>query len=263
MQYWHPRYSTVERKKTAKEPSDSKKVLITVFSYTGNTRQVAQAIQQETGGTLFEIKPEKPYSKDYQTVVKQGKKEVDSKFLPKQKTKVANIHDYDVIFLGSPIWWYTIAPPVAAFLHNHDLSDKVVVPFFTHGGYGIGHSFDDIRKHTPKSKLFREFELDRNSLKGINVKVTEWLKEIGVEKMAKNKPASQIKTTDSIQNIVNHPISRDFGWHLLPWDDGQNYDVPQDQIATLLPYHSNVKPSVIAASLNRLIDDYYKGGGLK
>ena len=92
----------------------SKKILIAVFSYTGNTRQAAQAIQRKTGGTLIEIEPETPYSQDYQAVVKQGKEEVDSGFLPKLKTKAANIRDYDVIFVGSPIWWYTIAPPVAS-----------------------------------------------------------------------------------------------------------------------------------------------------
>ncbi len=135
----------------------SKKILIAVFSYTGNTRQAAQAIQRKTGGTLIEIEPETPYSKDYQAVVKQGREEVDSGFLPKLKTKAANIRDYDVIFVGSPIWWYTIAPPVASFLHDHDLSGKTVVPFFTHGGYGIGHSLKDIRKYAPGAVLAGEF----------------------------------------------------------------------------------------------------------
>ena len=193
-----------------------KKVLIAVFSYTGNTRQVAQAIQQKTGGTLIGIEPENLYSKDYQTVVKQGKKEVDSKFQPKLKTELANIRDYDAISVDSTIWWYTIVPTVAAFLHNHDLSDKVVAPSFTHDGYGIGHSLDNIRNHAPKSKLFQEFELDRNFLKEINVKVTEWLKEIGVEKMIQNKQTTRIKTADSIRDIVNHPAFRDFGRHILP-----------------------------------------------
>ena len=76
-------------------PPGSKKILIAVFSYTGNTRQAAQAIQRKTGGTLIEIEPETPYSQDYQAVVKQGKEEVASGFLPKLKTKAANIRDYD------------------------------------------------------------------------------------------------------------------------------------------------------------------------
>ena len=254
-----PLFGGCNAEETVNVSSGSKKILIAVFSYTGNTRQVAQAIQQKTGATLIEIEPETPYPKDYQTVVKQGRKEVDSGFLPKLKTKVPNVRDYDVIFIGSPIWWYTIAPPVASFLHDHDLSGKTIVPFFTHGGYGIGHSLKDIRKYAPGAVLGGEFELNRDSLKKMEAGITKWLKEIGVDQMTANKPASPIKTTDSIQDIVNHPAFRDFGRHLLPWDDGRNYDIPLEQVAALLPYHSNVKPTEIAASLNRLIDDANAG----
>lgn len=182
-----PLFSGCNAEETAKVPPGSKKILIAVFSYTGNTRRVAEAIRQKTGGTLIEIEPETPYSKDYQAVVKQGKEEVDSGFLPKLKTKAANIRDYDVIFVGSPIWWYTIAPPVASFLHDHDLSGKTVVPFFTHGGYGIGHSLKDIRKYAPGAVLAGEFELDRDSLKKMDARITKWLKEIGVGQMTGNK----------------------------------------------------------------------------
>lgn len=254
-----PLFSGCNAEETAKVPPGSKKILIAVFSYTGNTRRVAEAIRQKTGGTLIEIEPETPYSKDYQAVVKQGKEEVDSGFLPKLKTKAANIRDYDVIFVGSPIWWYTIAPPVASFLHDHDLSGKTVVPFFTHGGYGIGHSLKDIRKYAPGAVLAGEFELDRDSLKKMDARITKWLKEIGVGQMTGNKQTSQIRTTDSIQDIVNHPAFRNFGRRLLPWDDDRNYDIPLDQVATLLPYHSNVKPAEAAASLNRLIGDANAG----
>ena len=75
-----PLFSGCNAEDTAKVPPGSKKILIAVFSYTGNTRRVAEAIQRKTGGTLIEIEPETPYSKDYQAVVKQGKEEVDSGF---------------------------------------------------------------------------------------------------------------------------------------------------------------------------------------
>lgn len=245
---------------TADAPAGSKKILIAVFSYTGNTRQAAETIRRNTGGTLVEIEPETPYSKDYQAVVKQGREEVNSGFLPKLKTKVANIRDYDVIFVGSPIWWYTIAPPVASFLHDHDFSGKTIVPFFTHGGYGIGHSLKDIRKYAPGAVLTGEFELDRDSLKRLDAEVIKWLKKIGVDKMTENRQTSHISTRDSIRDIVNHPAFRNSGRLLLPWDDSRrNYDIPLDQVATLLPYHSNVKPEEAAASLNRLIDDVNAG----
>ena len=101
-----------------------------------------------------------------------------------------------------------------------------------------------------------EFELDRNSLRKIDAEVTKWLKKIGVEKMTPQKQTRHIRTTDSIRDIANHLSFRDFGRHILPWDDDRrNYDMPLQQAAELLPYHSNVKPEEIAAALNTLLDD--------
>ena len=69
---------------------------------------------------------------------------MNSGFKPALKSKPENLGKYDIIFVGSPCWWYTIAPPVATFLSSYDLSGKTIAPFMTHEGSRMGHSEADI-----------------------------------------------------------------------------------------------------------------------
>lgn len=115
-----------------------KKILIAYYSYSGNTRALAEAIAAKTQGDLFEIVPEKAYSTEYQVVVDQVQKELEHGTWPALKNKLAHIDSYDFVFVGTPNWWSTIAPPVQTFLEMHDFSSKVLIPFCTPGGGGSG-----------------------------------------------------------------------------------------------------------------------------
>jgi len=105
---------------------------VVYFSRSGNTREIANQIHERVGGDIFEIQPEEPYPSNYDAVVKQAKQELESGYKPKLKAKIENIESYDVIFVGSPIWWGTIPAPVVTFLSEYDLSGKTIVPFCTH-----------------------------------------------------------------------------------------------------------------------------------
>ncbi len=120
------------------------KILVAYYSYSGNTKEVAEAIHQEVGGDIFEIKAEGTYPDEYRPMTEQAKKEIQSNFRPKLTTQVNNIAQYDVIFLGSPNWWGTITPQVSSFLENYDLSGKKVIPFITHGGGGKQNTISDM-----------------------------------------------------------------------------------------------------------------------
>ncbi len=158
-----------------------KKALIVYFSYTGNTRTLAAQIRQSVGGDIFELQPATPYSTDYDTVVKQGKQEVASGYKPPLKSKVDNLASYDVIFVGTPIWWYTIAPPVATFLAESELAGKTIIPFCTHGGYGAGHSAEDIKKLAPKATVLDELVLS-GSQSYSQTEISAWLNKVGFNK---------------------------------------------------------------------------------
>lgn len=117
---------------TQAQPVKAKKILVAYYSYTGNTRAVTRTIAESAGGELFEIVPAKAYPADHDAVVDQARREIDAGVRPALKADRADAGDYDVIFIGSPSWWATIAPPVATFLASHDFKGKTVIPFITH-----------------------------------------------------------------------------------------------------------------------------------
>jgi len=112
-----------------------KKLLIVYYSWSnGNTERIAKKLQSVAGGDLLKIDTTVPYSGSYDEVVEQGQREVERGYEPELKKVAVNFADYDVIAVGTPTWWYTMAPAVKTFLHQSDFSGKTVVPFMTNGG---------------------------------------------------------------------------------------------------------------------------------
>jgi flavodoxin len=159
--------------------SPSSKILIAYFSRTGNTRTMARQIKQATGGELFEIIPATPYPEAYRDVLAQSKKEIEAGFHPELKNDITDIDQYNVIFIGSPNWYQTIAPPVASFLAGHNLADKTVVPFLTHGGGGQGSSANDIKELCPDSTVLELLPVYGSSVKDAQDEVNAWLRGMG------------------------------------------------------------------------------------
>lgn len=150
------------------------KVLIVYYSWSGNTRRVAETIREVVGGDLVELVPEDAYPKSYKETVEQAKREIKAGFKPPLKTKIERIEDYDLVFVGSPNWWGTIAPPVATFLSQHDFSGKIVVPFCTHGGGGKQRVIETIKNMCPKSKILPELAVSGDGGKDLREKVERW-----------------------------------------------------------------------------------------
>ena len=128
------------------EAKDAPKVLIAFYSYTGNTRAAALQIQKKVGGDQFEIKPVKAYPTVYKTCVAVAKKEINAGYLPPLAEEI-DISKYSIIFIGSPNWWGTIAPPVGTFIKNSTIEGKTIIPFFTHGGGGMQNCEADVQKY--------------------------------------------------------------------------------------------------------------------
>lgn len=130
----------------AQKKPEAGKVLIAFYSYTGNTRAAAEQIRKAVGGDWFEIKPLKPYPSSHSACVAQAKKEIRDGFAPALADEI-DLTPYEVIFLGSPNWWGTMAPPVLAFIKKNRFTGKTIIPFFTHGGGGVQHCEEDMRKY--------------------------------------------------------------------------------------------------------------------
>lgn len=156
------------------------RTLILYYSYGGNTKRIAEMIQQETGGDLEEIKTVKPYTGDYNSIVSQGQKEVNNGFMPEIKPLSVDVSQYDCIVLGSPVWWYTYAPAMKTFLSQADLKGKVIYPFATNGGW-IGHTLKDFNKDCRGAEVKQGMNIvfDENRLRTAEADIKEWMEGIG------------------------------------------------------------------------------------
>lgn len=123
-----------------------KKILVVYFSHTGNTEKVAQLIQSKTGADIFKIETAAPYPSVYRETTELAKQEKADNARPALKNKVENMAQYDVVFVGYPIWWYTAPMAVATFADGYDFSGKTVITFCTSGGSPISDSTPDINK---------------------------------------------------------------------------------------------------------------------
>ena len=165
----------VKLQKTETEPG---KVLVAYYSWGGNTRFAAERIQKLTGGTLFEIKPVKAYPVDYGACVEQAKRECRDEFEPELATKVDDFSKYDVIFVGTPNWWSTMAPPVLTFLTSSDFRGKTVIPFVTHGGGGMARCEQDMRKACPQASFVRGGAFSGSGIRNAEAALAKWVNEV-------------------------------------------------------------------------------------
>lgn len=124
------------------------KPFIVYYSYSGITRRLAEDIALITDGELRELKPERPYSFSYNTAVKEAREEIEKGYCPPliQVQGAEAIENAELIFIGSPNWLKTFAPPVRSFLRTVDLSGKTIIPFCTHGGGGFGRMIEDYKE---------------------------------------------------------------------------------------------------------------------
>lgn len=166
----------------AQQPDKAKKALIVYYSYSGNTQEVAKYIQGAVECDIFEITPAEAYPEEYQECVQQAREEILAGVKPPLKGKPEKLDEYDVIFVGSPNWCSTIAPPVASFLSENNLEGKSIAPFITHGSGGKANCFTDMKKLAPKSTFLKEFAIAGKNAKEAKDEINKWLKEIEVLK---------------------------------------------------------------------------------
>lgn len=159
------------------------RVLIVYYSWSnGNTRRIAEMLQEETGADIAEIETAVPYSGTYNEVVEQGQKEVEDGFEPEIKPLSKDISQYDIICIGTPTWWYTMAPAVKTFLYSNIWNGKIIVPFMTNGGWP-GHVIRDIKTACTGASFKEPMEILFDSTGGSEmrtseVKVAEWIKRV-------------------------------------------------------------------------------------
>lgn len=163
------------------EPKNEK-ILIAYFSRTGNTKKLAEQIQSLTGGNLVQIETEREYPQEYHMATEAAKHEKEIDARPALKTKIDNMNEYDVVFIGFPIWWSYTPMAIATFIESYDLSGKTIIPFCTHGGGGVGEAFSHVTKLTPNSIHSEGFIISGSRVSSAEPDIEKWLKGIHIIK---------------------------------------------------------------------------------
>ena len=131
----------------------AQKTLVLYYSETGTTKTVAQELQKQLGADIESIEAEEPYTGIFQETIQRGQREMQSGNWPALKPFKKKIQQYDIIFLGYPIWFGTYANPIATLVRNNDFAGKTIVPFCTFGSGGLNTSSDALKKALPKAKI--------------------------------------------------------------------------------------------------------------
>lgn len=146
----------------------------------GSVEYMATVIGEATGGDMVRIQTATPYPEDYSSLADQANQERQNDVHPALATNIENFADYDVIFVGYPIWWYQMPMAMYSFFDAYDFSGKTIVPFSSHGGSGWSGTVDDIADMEPGATMVNGYSISRNSVAGSEEGIREWLQSIGM-----------------------------------------------------------------------------------
>ena len=169
-------------KATAKS-TGSTKVLIIYYSLTGNTKSIAEKIREKTGSDVFEIETVRTYPPEYSALIEEAKRELQTGEFPALKKNQPDMSSYNLILIGSPVWWYTVSTPVMSFLRQADFAGRKVSAFCTHEG-GIGKFFPCFKEQAKNAVVLEglDFYKPRQAGKGEVYKALEsWLSKLREE----------------------------------------------------------------------------------
>ena len=160
------------------------KKLVLYFSVYGTAKKVAEEIARQTGADLTEIIPETPYDSNrdnYNALTAYAKKEHDEDMRPAIKNDI-NIADYDTIFIGYPMWWYTFPMIIYTLFDKYDFSGKTIIPFNTHMGSHDGGTYDTIRELEPNATVVMNgLPVEMQTAEaGAAKQIEKWLKSLNI-----------------------------------------------------------------------------------
>ena len=174
---WMPVLATVVLAASSCVPGVEKPtVLVLYYSQTENTKAVAEEIANRLGADIEEIHAVEPYDGTYQETIARCLQEREQGILPEIEPINAKLADYDIIFLGYPVWFGTCAPPVLTLLNNVDLGHKTIYPFCTFGSGGLDSSVRDIIEKQPDALVLAGYGVRAARMDAMPAEVEQFLK---------------------------------------------------------------------------------------
>ncbi|MFT3830272.1 MAG: flavodoxin [Opitutaceae bacterium] len=163
-------------------PTARSRILVAYFSHTGNTAALAREIQALTGADLVAITPTVAYPADHGTTVAQAQRELAAAHRPALESPAPRLGTYHTVFIGSPNWWSTIAPPVMTFLESHDFGGKTVIPFITHEGSRLGRSVPDVKRLCPGAVVAEGRAFWGSRAHAATAEIRDWIGQLKLPK---------------------------------------------------------------------------------
>lgn len=161
-------------------PEETGGTLVAYFSWSGNTRGMAELIAQETGGDLFEIATVNPYTDDYNELLDIAQQEQSEDARPELNEQVENWDSYDTVFVGYPNWWSDAPMAVYTFLESYDFTGKTLIPFNTSASGGFGRSLSGIEESAPGATVLEGLALTESELGEEQARITSWLEGLAL-----------------------------------------------------------------------------------
>ena len=160
-----------------------KKPLVLYFSVYGTAKTTAEEIAHQTGADIIEIEPTVPYDSDrnhYNALARLAKREHDEDIRPEIKNHLP-VDEYDTVFIGYPMWWYTFPMIIYTLFEQYEFSGKTVIPFNTHMGSGDGGTYKTVKELCPNSKVLPGLPVEMSDAeRGVPEKIKAWLQKINI-----------------------------------------------------------------------------------
>lgn len=159
-------------------PNGDSKILVAYFSWGGTTQRMAQEIVRQTGADLFRIEPVVPYPTEYTPCTEVALEEKNNDARPAIAATVENWEDYDTVFIGCPVWWWTTPMIICTFAESYDFKGKTVIPFCTYASTYRDETLARIVELTPDAAHLTGEGLTSGRINEQNI--SSWLREIGL-----------------------------------------------------------------------------------
>ena len=155
------------------------KTLVLYYSQTGTTQTVAEELQKQLGADIERIEATIPYDSDFQATIERSGKERENGETPEINPLKVNLDDYDVIFIGYPIWFGTYAMPIATLVKENAFEGKTIVPFCTFGSGGLGSSTEALKEALPKANIKQGYGIRQARIEAAPKELERFLIENG------------------------------------------------------------------------------------
>ena len=146
----------------------------------GSVQYVATVIGEATGGDMVRIQTAQAYPENFDDLADRADQERQNNIHPEISTNIENFDDYDVVFIGYPIWWYQMPMAMYTFFDKFDCNGKTIIPFSTHGGSGWSGTLEDIRGLVSNTTMVDGHSISRNNTATSRTGILNWLREIGI-----------------------------------------------------------------------------------